>query len=277
MKPKLLFPAWIFVSHSTRDIRKVRLIRNYLERSNAEPLLFRLKCLDSKARSIPTFLQAEMRARQFFLLCDSRNARGSPYVRQEVAYIQTLPGKYKYIFDLDQPKWRTPKAEIDSFLRSAFVILSCSWFDRARIADIFQSITSGETDRDPTEPPEYDTGQEPESIDHGVRLLTDRRLGSARLWTETAIAAAKHGDTFIYCPTRGYGPTDDARPGIEELTQVRQAYGRCYIFDVDGHWTTEPDQLASCGWIVLRGTVDAQLRELVRFLRTAEYQTVVTN
>ena len=271
MIPKLLFPAWIFVSHSTRDIRKVRLIRNYLERANAEPLLFRLKFLDSKARSIPTFLQAEMRARQFFLLCDSRNARGSPYVRQEVAYIQTLPGKYKYIVDLDPPKWRTPKAEIDAFLRSAFVILSCSWFDRGRIVDLFQSITSGETDRDPTGPHEYEAVEEPESIDHGVRLLTDRRIVSPRQWAETAIAAAKHGDTFIHCPTRSYGPTDDAEPGIEELTQVRRVYGQCYIFDAHGRWTTEADQLASRGWIVLRGNVQTQLREVVRSLRTAEY------
>ena len=39
--------AWIFVSHSHRDLEKVREIRNELERRGCNPLLFFLKCLDA--------------------------------------------------------------------------------------------------------------------------------------------------------------------------------------------------------------------------------------
>jgi hypothetical protein len=63
MKPRLLSRAWIFVSHSTKDIRNIRLIRNYLERAGAEPLIFRLKYLDGRPFGIPTLLHAEIRAR----------------------------------------------------------------------------------------------------------------------------------------------------------------------------------------------------------------------
>ncbi len=35
--------VYIFVSHSHKDIDKVRLVRNYLEEKGAEPILFFLK------------------------------------------------------------------------------------------------------------------------------------------------------------------------------------------------------------------------------------------
>ena len=37
---------WIFLSHSYKDFKKVRLIRIYLEEKSLRPLLFYLKCLD---------------------------------------------------------------------------------------------------------------------------------------------------------------------------------------------------------------------------------------
>jgi hypothetical protein len=39
--------AWIFVSHSHRDLEKVRRIRNELERRGHNPLVFFLKCLEA--------------------------------------------------------------------------------------------------------------------------------------------------------------------------------------------------------------------------------------
>ena len=37
--------AWIFVSHSTKDLDKVRAVRDAIENIGGEPILFFLKCL----------------------------------------------------------------------------------------------------------------------------------------------------------------------------------------------------------------------------------------
>jgi hypothetical protein len=48
--------AWIFVSHSHRDLEKVREIRNELERRGHNPLLFFLKCLSDDDARLPVGL-----------------------------------------------------------------------------------------------------------------------------------------------------------------------------------------------------------------------------
>ncbi len=37
--------TWIFVSHSSEDMKAVRVVRNYLEEKGASPLLFHLMAL----------------------------------------------------------------------------------------------------------------------------------------------------------------------------------------------------------------------------------------
>lgn len=39
---------WVFVSHSTKDFERVRLVRNALENSGFRPILFYLKCLENE-------------------------------------------------------------------------------------------------------------------------------------------------------------------------------------------------------------------------------------
>ena len=66
---KRISQAWIFVSHSTRDLERVRLVRNAIEAANGEPIRFFLKCL-SEHDEIDELIEREIRARNFFLLCD---------------------------------------------------------------------------------------------------------------------------------------------------------------------------------------------------------------
>ena len=49
--------AWIFVSHSHRDLEKVRPIRNELERRGHHPLLFLLKCLEDDDARLPELIR----------------------------------------------------------------------------------------------------------------------------------------------------------------------------------------------------------------------------
>ena len=42
----------VFLSHSSKDISKIRQIRNILEALDYEPLMFYLKCLDDDNQSL---------------------------------------------------------------------------------------------------------------------------------------------------------------------------------------------------------------------------------
>lgn len=93
--------AWIFVSHSSRDWNKVRAIRNFLEEKGHNPLLFHLKCL-SDDDEVNELLKREINARNWFVLCDSINARNSPYVTNEINYIKELDDKVFEVIDLEK-------------------------------------------------------------------------------------------------------------------------------------------------------------------------------
>ena len=64
---------WVFVSHSTKDFEKVRLVRNVLEDSGFRPILFYLKCMEDE-EEINDLLKREIDARRRLILCDSPNA-----------------------------------------------------------------------------------------------------------------------------------------------------------------------------------------------------------
>ena len=58
-----------FLSHSSKDIDKVRQIRDILEVLDYEPLLFHLKCLDDDNDDLETFIKKEIESRNIFMLC----------------------------------------------------------------------------------------------------------------------------------------------------------------------------------------------------------------
>ena len=92
--------AWIFVSHSHKDLEKVRTIRNALEEKGHNPLLFFLKCMDDDS-SLDDLIRREIEARTWFILCDSPNAKASRWVQEEVEVIKALEGKVYEEIDLD--------------------------------------------------------------------------------------------------------------------------------------------------------------------------------
>src|SRR5215471_4571041 len=74
--------AWVFVSHSSADLPKVRQVRNFMEERGAGPILFHLRALTHPETFWP-LIEQEIAARNFFLLCDSEAARESPWVQRE--------------------------------------------------------------------------------------------------------------------------------------------------------------------------------------------------
>lgn len=115
--------AWIFVSHSTKDLKSVRRIRNYLERRGTDPLLFFLKALSAEPE-LRSLLRREIDERNFFLLCNSRFARESIWVQEEVAYVKSrLSGKIFAEINLEDP-WAQQKVTLDRLVIDTTVFLS---------------------------------------------------------------------------------------------------------------------------------------------------------
>lgn len=73
---------WVFVSHSSADLEKVRQVRNFMEDRGAAPILFHLRALTDPEKFWP-LIEQEISARNFFLLCDSEAARASLWVQRE--------------------------------------------------------------------------------------------------------------------------------------------------------------------------------------------------
>lgn len=93
----------IFLSHSHKDIDKVRTIRNLLESLEYEPLLFYLKCLDDNNDQLEEFIQKEIESRNIFIYCKSSNSESSPWVQKELDYIRTFDSKRLYSIDIEKP------------------------------------------------------------------------------------------------------------------------------------------------------------------------------
>ena len=83
--------CWIFLSHSSRDIEKVRFIRNEFEKYGHNPLAFHLLCLTTDTeegrRELDGLIKREIDCREWFVFCESESASLSEYVRMEKEYI----------------------------------------------------------------------------------------------------------------------------------------------------------------------------------------------
>ena len=95
----------VFISHSHKDLPKVRIIRNSLEEKGFDPLCFYMLCLTDEDE-IDGLLKREIDARDWFAFIDSPNARESAWVGKERSYIQSCGDKkiLYYMLQEDSPK-----------------------------------------------------------------------------------------------------------------------------------------------------------------------------
>ncbi len=161
-----LSKAWIFVSHSTRDIEGVRRLRNEIEGRGAEPLLFFLKALDDH-EELRALLRREIEARHFFLLCDSDAARQSRWVQEEHEYVRSLFGKRVTTVALGAA-WEEQLAAIDTMLKLATVFLSYAHIDRGRVLPFADLLA-----------------------DHDIAVWTDLQLQAGQSWAGSIEAALR--------------------------------------------------------------------------------------
>lgn len=115
--------AWIFLSHSHKDLDSVMRLRNVLERYGHHPLMFFLKCLDDDSE-LDDLVKREIAARRWFVLCDSPNSQASRWVRREIEIINTLPENQRRTVDLTIPQTEDQVKALDDLLRRATVFIS---------------------------------------------------------------------------------------------------------------------------------------------------------
>jgi hypothetical protein len=129
--------AWIFISHSHRDLEKVRQIRNYLEKQGANPLLFFLKCLNDDDARLPELINDEILVRNWFVLCESENARSSSWVQQEQAIVMNMDNIVKETINLEQDL-ESQYYKLDRICKHATVFVSYAHQD-SEIADLIRT------------------------------------------------------------------------------------------------------------------------------------------
>jgi TIR domain len=133
MSPVANFHAWIFVSHSSADLARVREIRNYLEDKGASPLLFHLMALKDPEEFWP-IIEKEIAARNFFLLCESEAADKSEWVQRERATVAAVEKRKPLrIGSIRVDTSELDRVGLDDFLAKTRVFPSFSQRDRPRV------------------------------------------------------------------------------------------------------------------------------------------------
>ena len=128
-------------SHSNKDARKVREIRDQLEREGHKPLLFYLKCLEHDNARLPQLISDEIKSRTWFVLCDSDNARSSEWVQEEVRLVKAIEGRAKSFVtidlerDLEAQLWK-----LTELSKRATVFLSYAYKDREVAEAIYREL-----------------------------------------------------------------------------------------------------------------------------------------
>lgn len=128
--------CWIFLSHSSDDIEKVRIIRNEFERCTHNPLAFHLRCLSDetpeKKKELDGLIKREIDCREWFIYCDSPAAAASDYVKMEMDYIRERKKANVWTIDLSLPPDQL-RLRVREICRQMNVFVSYAWKDSAAI------------------------------------------------------------------------------------------------------------------------------------------------
>ena len=134
----------VFLSHSSKDIEKVRKIRNILESLEYEPLLFYLKCLDDDNKTLEEFIEKEIEARNCFIYCKSENSEKSIWVQKELEYIRNFDSKRLFTINIDKPLQQTLVQLLQSItgiIKKNRVFIACSHADPDKtFGDLIENI-----------------------------------------------------------------------------------------------------------------------------------------
>lgn len=133
--------GYIFISHSHKDIEKVREIRNEMEAAGFDPLCFYLKCLTDEDE-LEELIKREINARELFAFIDSPNSRKSKWVKKEREYIDSLKNKRTVTIKLEN--YGSMEEIADKLIRGLRVYISYSHRDYTIASAIAEKLRQKE-------------------------------------------------------------------------------------------------------------------------------------
>lgn len=113
--------GWVFLSHSSLDIEKIKIIRNYLEDYQFNAIMFFLKCFEDDENykeEIEKLLKCEIKSRNIFIFCKSENSKKSKWIDWEKDIAQR-ENKFYLEIDIEKLDYQkcTELAKIDLLIR----------------------------------------------------------------------------------------------------------------------------------------------------------------
>jgi hypothetical protein len=138
--------GWVFLSHASNDYEDVKIIRNYLEENGFSALMFYLKCLEeeSKKEKIEELIKWEIEARNIFVLCTSKTAKKSKWVKWETSFVRNLPNKIFIEIDVEKLKYQkcSELSKLDNLMNRATLFFSYSRKDNNKVSIIYEKLSS---------------------------------------------------------------------------------------------------------------------------------------
>lgn len=202
--------GYIFVSHSHNDLKKVRLIRNYLEDREIEPILFYLHCMKDGSQKdmedLWNLIKREIDARDWVLYLDSESARKSEWVQNEMEYARQSKEGHIIRIDLNNGLEEIQN-RIESVARAMRVYISyCrrDWKLALRLKEQFERQDFQVLLDDQLVPGDDFLKQITEMIDSAcqdgcfIPLLTENSLKTQFIKLELKYAYSKYKDAFYY-------------------------------------------------------------------------------
>lgn len=134
--------CYIFLSHSSKDIKIVRKIRNEFEFLGHNPIAFHLRCLDEnypkRDDELWNLIYREIDAREWFVYCKSTETENNKNVQRELAYMKRTGKRKRWEIDITKD-WNTIKNEIYKIVADMEVFISYNHKDIA-IAKIIKKV-----------------------------------------------------------------------------------------------------------------------------------------
>jgi len=244
--------AWIFLSHSHKDLEEVRFVRNAFEEMGHNPLMFFLKCLDDDSE-LDDLIRREIEARSWFVLCNSDNAKDSKWVQKEIEMIKSLKGKVFDTINLDEDPNKQLEL-IEEFSKRVTVFISYHLADREiaqKISDILTDNDFGVYDSQLL----YSSQDRRNAIDLSVKkgfflvLLSPKALGAREINLEIRAALKKLNEEINEWKTSSIIPISLINPN--EISKYLATYEL---------WTHK-------FWDFSRGDMDENMAKLIEFLK----------
>lgn len=98
----------IFICHSSKDYEKVSLVKEKLESLSLQPVVLLHASIGSN-EEMDTVIKKNIDSCEFYVLCDSTNAKASYWVQAEIKYITSQKAQYQAI-DIDAPDINVEKS-----------------------------------------------------------------------------------------------------------------------------------------------------------------------